>query len=227
MTPTSTMPAVEKAAADAVDTRGRRLLYVLVALVVLGVVVLGIAFLVLWQRGGEQNDAIRTLTSQGTALQDQVRSLGATPVVTPEQLAGPAGVAGERGATGEPGPAGTPGSDGLPGSPGPAGEPGTAGSPGPAGSDGLNGQNGADGNPGPAGPQGDPGPAGPQGDPGATGPAGEPGKPPASFTITDPPFGDRTCTRDPGSPDDAATYTCTTALGSSSGVRLLSLQGAA
>ena len=53
--------------------------------------------------------------------------------------------------------------------------------------------------------------------------SGAPGKPPAGFTITDE-AGTRTCTRDAGSPDDAATYTCVAAAdASSSDIELMSL----
>lgn len=223
---TSQMPPVEQAAADAVDTRGTRWLKILVALAVAGVLLLGAGFAISWQassdRDGEQNDAIRTLSGQGTALQDQVRSLGAVPVVTPEQLAGPAGVAGERGAQGLPGVAGP---QGLPGAdstvPGPQGVPGASGSPGEPGSPGVPGAPGQDSTvPGPQGPRGEPGAdstvPGPQGQQGPVGP------PPASFTIKDPLFGDRSCTRD-NADDSAPTYTCTAALGDSSNVRLLSV----
>lgn len=222
MSDTSTLTPVEQAAADAVDTRGRRWLFILVGVVVAAVVVLGVLFVVLWISSAEhdetQNSAITDLGNKATALQDQVRSLGGTPVVSPEQIAGPAGVAGERGATGAAGPqgpAGPAGPSGAPGSPGPTGGPGTPGQPGAPGSAGVDGQDGAPGEAGPAGPQGEPGPAGP---------AGTPGQPPAGFTITDPVLGDRTCTRDPGSPDDAATYTCTAAFGDASSVRLLSVE---
>jgi hypothetical protein len=227
---TSTLPPVEQAAADAVDTKGRRWLIVLVALAVVGVLVLGLGFAVLWftsqDRDGEQNDAIRTLSGQGAQLQEQVRSLGGTPVVTPEQLAGPAGVAGERGApgaagaTGPPGPAGTPG---APGATGPPGVPGTPGEPGTPGSAGTDGQNGAPGEPGPSGPQGPVGPQGVQGEQGPQGEVGPQGPPPASFTIQDGLL-TRSCTRDPGSPDNAATYTCTAAMGDESSVQLMSLE---
>lgn len=219
MSSTAQMPRqAERAARDAVDTTGRRWLVILVAFVVIGVLVLGAGFAFLWfataDRDDEQNDAIRTLAGQSTQLQDQVRSLGGTPVVTTEQISGPAGVAGERGVAGPVGPPGPAGIPGTTGEPGPAGAPGQTGSP---GSDGASGQNGSDGAPGPAGPQGEPGPIGPQGV------QGEAGKPPAGFTITDE-LGTRTCTRDVGSPDDAATYTCVAAAdATSSDVQLMSL----
>lgn len=57
------------------------------------------------------------------------------------------------------------------------------------------------------------GPAGPSGAPGETvagpaGPIGPPGPPPASWTYTDAMGTSHTCSRDSGSPDEAATYTC-------------------
>jgi len=183
VSPTAQMPRkAERAAAEAVDAPGTRWLKILIILTVLGVLLLAAGYVILWQisaaRDVEQNGAIRTLRDQSTQLQDQVRSLGGTPVVSTEQIAGPAGVAGERGATG------LPGSTGPVGPAGPSGTPGQPGTPGPAGADG---QNGAPGETGPAGPQGEPGPAGsvgetgpqgppgPQGEPGPQGPQGEPG----------------------------------------------------
>lgn len=73
------------------------------------------------------------------------------------------------------------------------GPPGAAGQ---AGADGQPGQNGADGRPGADGQPGAPGPTGP---------------PPAGFTIVEDTGTTKRCTRDPGSPDAAATYTCTAA----------------
>lgn len=87
-------------------------------------------------------------------------------------------------------------------------------------------------NPPPAGPAGSTGATGAMGAPGERGepgrpptaeeiqdavnaylaqnppPKGEDGKPPASWTYRDELGGTHTCSRDPGSPDDAATYTC-------------------
>ncbi|MGL5910927.1 MAG: hypothetical protein ACRCZP_13045 [Phycicoccus sp.] len=110
--------------------------------------------------------------------------------------------------------------DGLPGRPGVAGPPGTPGVPGAGGADstvpgpeGPAGSAGGDGQPGTAGQDGEAGQdgtAGADGAPGAPGPAGTPGRPPAGFTFIDPDGRQQTCARDAGSPDDAATYTCTT-----------------
>ena len=94
---------------------------------------------------------------------------------------------------------------------GPAGPPGVSGSPGPAGTPGATGAPGQAGAPGAAGQQGDPGPAGPTGSPGPAGSPGAAGKPPASWTWTSTLGVRYRCDRDPGSPDDAPTYTCSPA----------------
>ena len=95
------------------------------------------------------------------------------------------------------------GSQGTPGLPGAAGTPGAAGEAGANGEQGAPGLNGTDGAPGEPGAPGTPGANGDKGDKGDKGDPGASGKPPASFT-----FSNQTCTRDAGSPDDAATYTC-------------------
>jgi hypothetical protein len=104
------------------------------------------------------------------------------------------------------GPSGAEGVPGAPGLPGTSGTPGAAGQAGANGINGTNGANGTDGLPGPsgsAGIQGDKGDKGDTGVKGDKGDTGAQGAPPASFT-----FSGQTCTRDPGSPDNAATYTC-------------------
>jgi len=119
------------------------------------------------------------------ALAEQVKSLGAEPVVTPEDLGdvialpGPAGPTGPAGKSGDPGPAGPPGEPGTPGAPG---EPGAAGQ---AGTDGSDGEPGT------------------PGEPGAEGPPGPAGSGPASFTFQ---FREVTfvCT----DPDGDGTYDC-------------------
>lgn len=68
---------------------------------------------------------------------------------------------------------------------------GATGAQGIAGVNGANGTNGADGKTGP------------------TGPSGLPGPPVAGWTFTDALGMQHTCTRNAGSPDNAATYTCT------------------
>lgn len=104
---------------------------------------------------------------------------------------------------------GAPGADGPPGVPGPPGQPGADSTvPGPPGAP------GADSTvPGPAGAPGAPGASGANGMDGRDGAPGAPGEPPAGFTFVDSDGVQQTCTRDPASPDDAATYTCTTASG--------------
>lgn len=119
----------------------------------------------------------------------------------------------EKGPQGDPGPPGEPGETGPAGPSGPTGPPGPIGPIGPIGVpgvDGINGQGGsvgAQGEPGPAGPTGPPGPEGRQGEPGQD---GADGSPPAGWTWRDPLTRvTYTCTRDPGSPDESPTYTCT------------------
>jgi hypothetical protein len=73
---------------------------------------------------------------------------------------------------------------------------GVNGLPGPAGPQGPQGEQGAQGEPGPQGPSG---PAGPQ---------GQQGQPPNSWVAPDGQGGLLFCTRDPGSPDEAPTYSC-------------------
>jgi len=109
-------------------------------------------------------DDLRDANKARNALVDQVRGLGATPVVGP---------AGKNGAKGEPGTNGKDGSNGQPGANGingKDGSDGTDGKDGAAGSSGKDGANGKDGATGPQGPQGD------KGDAGATGPQGPPGE---------------------------------------------------
>lgn len=121
------------------------------------------------------------------ALAQQVRDLGGTPVVQPPAVAGP---------TGPTGPAGRDGTDGRDGrdgtSPPCLSEPpqcrGANGDPGTDGQDGQNGADGADGR---------------------DGQDGVDGKPPAGWTWIDGDGREQSCTRNPDSPDNAPTYTCT------------------
>lgn len=105
------------------------------------------------------------LKKGSAALEAQVRGLGATPVVDPNETPpliipgprgpvgpmGPRGRAGKNGKDGDDGDVGTPGTSGADGAngkdggPGPAGPPGPSGPSGPAGADGKDGTNGADG----------------------------------------------------------------------------------
>lgn len=110
-------------------------------------------------------DAYQRSQDDVASLADQVRKLGATPVVTPAPgLQGPQGEQGERGPRGFIGPVGPVGS---PGAQGPRGLTGPQGVAGPAGTDGQ------DGATGPQGPQGEPGPP------------GSPGSAPESFSWSD------------------------------------------
>lgn len=136
-------------------------------------------------------------------LAAQVRRLGATPAVDPDDLPeldtliGPAGLPGPAGPPGAPGADGTDGTDGQDGNRGPTGPPGHDGT---AGTDGTPGSPGPPGAPGPQGPAGDPGPRGEPGPQGEQGPQGPPGSPPAAFTFTDP---------GTSLPGDETTYQCT------------------
>ena len=141
-------------------------------------------------------DRLAVAENQVTALAEQVKSLGARPVVdpddVPEPVAGSQGPAGATGLTGVPGPPGPRGVPGLPGERGPTGRQGPAGdtgdtgntgAQGPQGDTGAKGATGDVGNMGPQGPQGDTGPAGEPGARGEQGPAGPAGFP-ARFTFT-------------------------------------------
>jgi hypothetical protein len=158
-------------------------------------------------------DTIANLSNEASSnaavsqrLAEQIRQLGATPVVQP--------ATGPQGSTGATGPQGVPGRDGAQGPPGHDGAPGAQGTPGQDGAQGTpgvageNGKNGSDGKDGAPGAQGPPGQDGTPGATGATGPQGQPGQPPASWTWTDHLGTEHVCTRDSGSPDSAPTYTC-------------------
>lgn len=134
--------------------------------------------------------------------------------------------------------------DPIPGSQGRAGADGVNGIDGRNGVDGTNGINGLDGETPPClstpaqcvgadgrdGVDGKDGADGQDGVDGKDGVDGAPGRPPAGFSFTDGTGAEQTCTRDPGSPDESATYTCTSAAPGggepTSGMRLVSLHGA-
>lgn len=157
---------------------------VFLVLLMLGVVV---AFLLAAGLLTVQHDANRDCVSgdrrgpckAAAALQQQVKSLGATPVTTvppvptpvhgAQGIQGEQGVPGNQGESGATGPRGSRGPAGPTGARGPVGENGGAGPIGPQGETGPPGTDGASGSPGPSGPAGETGPAGP---PGPTGPAG-------------------------------------------------------
>lgn len=193
MTDEQIRQAIVTPAAERAGTVPRRLVAVLAGVWLVSMV--AVVWVLVSQHG-----TITDLTGQAQAnattsqrLADQVRALGATPVVQP--VPGPAGAtgpAGPQGAKGDTGPAGATGAPGPSGAPGPAGPAGAAGS---------------------TGPQGDPGPTGPQGEQGPAGQDGADGQPPAGWTWTDPATGTTyTCSRDSASPDSNPAYVCTAPL---------------
>jgi hypothetical protein len=147
------------------------------AAVVMGALMLGavLAWIMLTVSGLTHD--LRAETARGDALAEQLRGLGATPIV------GPSGSPGEPG-VGATGPAGEKGDPGLPAptltpSPGPSGASGTPGRTGASGAPGAAGPSGLPGAVGPTGPVGPVGPTGPQGvqgEAGAVGPQGERGE---------------------------------------------------
>lgn len=214
---TDTEHLVQQASSDARDSRGHRRMWISLALLVLGVAAMLTVYLLdrasSARHDDEQDQALAAVSKQAAdysaaaqKLADQVRALGAQPVVQPPQP-------GERGAPG------APGIPGPPGPPGPAGRDGRDGTTPPClgdstqcrGATGPPGTDGQPGTPGAAGPAGPAGPPGPAGAPGADGQPGQPGangQPPAGWTWTDVLGREQHCTRDPGSPDTAPTYHC-------------------
>lgn len=159
---------VNRAAEESKDHRGHLLLWLSFGLLLIGACALAAVVFVGFAQNGALDDKIAVLSQQAdrnrdvaTQLENQVRALGAVPVVTPAQ-SGPAGATGATGATGAPGQ--TPpclltagqcqGADGQPGKDGPAGKDGAAGS---AGQDGAPGKDGAPGQDGAPGKDGAPG----------------------------------------------------------------------
>jgi len=192
-------------------TRRRWQDWAMIAAAVLGACMLGYLMYANRVRAAQ----IDALSSALAAQRQQAQRAGQTPVAPPpgQILATPTPLKGERGDTG---PAGRglaslvclsgswrvqytdgtvdPNAGPCTGPPGPIG---AAGAPGTAGQDGQPGTTGA------------PGPTGPPGPAGSPGPSGAPGQPLASWTWTSA-LGIRyTCSRDPGSPDVAPSYTCT------------------
>lgn len=155
------------------------------ALVVVGALMLGavLAWIVLTVSGVTHD--LRAETARGDALAEQIRGLGATPIVGPSGSPGAPGVGatgppGEKGDPGLPAPTLTPspGASGAPGRTGASGAPGKDGAPGADSTvPGPSGPPGADSTvPGPAGPAGPVGPQGERGEPGATGATGPAGQ---------------------------------------------------
>lgn len=177
--------ALERGADGAKDVGGHRLMWALLAAVLLGLGLLAVAFF-----GGraESRNTEDSLRGDVEALASQVRGLGGTPVVQPGQT-GAAGRDGVDGRDGKDGKDGTPGRDGI--SPPCLAEPpqcqgadgvDATGIPGRDGTDGKDGQDGVD---------------------------GQDGRPPAGWTWVDSAGREQSCVRDPESPDAAPTYRCT------------------
>jgi hypothetical protein len=204
MTDDTKTQAIEHAASVGRDRRWRRWMTGIAVWLSLSVAGLFVAAALLYAHSQTSVEQQSSAADAAQMLAAQVRGLGATPVVAPPTaIEGPPGVqgaAGRNGANGQPGGGGQPGAQGQPGQ---SGATGPVGSTGPSGSPGVGGQPGPNGNDGAAGEQGPQGIAGPQGA------DGQPGQPPAGWKWTDTESGATfTCSRDPGSPDDAPTYTC-------------------
>lgn len=156
-------------------------------------------------------------TEEKVAVQQQAKSLAeqvAEACAKGGQAAAELGAACQQAAEVQQAAAAAPGPPGELGPRGPKGDKGDPGADGQSppcladpphcqGADGQDGVPGSAGVPGPAGPQGEPGPAGVDGQDGA------PGHPPAGWTWVDGDGRQQSCTRDPGSPGSAPTYTCT------------------
>lgn len=151
------------------ESRGWALLWAFMGLLVAGLILITIAFFAYRDKSSSEIDALATQAAEdrqaSQALADQVRDLGAVPVVEPS-------AAGKQGPQGEGGPTGPAGRDGRDGDTGPTGPTGPQGEPGAPGADGAAGTDGAAGEAGTQGPAGEVGPAGPQGPQGEQGPPG-------------------------------------------------------
>lgn len=189
---------VEDATANAVkDVRARRSTWiafgVLLLCIVAAVAYYGLRLATVSTHVEKQNDRIGELTTRSdraiadaNALVDQVRALGATPVVLPAPPAD-----GRPGATGTAGLDGRNGVDGRDGQPPPclltvAQCQGADGGPGTAGTNGKDGVDGVDGQPGKDGADGKDGQPGQNGVDGAPGPACPTGYEPRPAVITAP-----------------------------------------
>ena len=187
--------ALERGADGAKDVTGHRLMWALLALVLLGLGLLAVAF---FASRAESEGTESALRGDVAALASQVRGLGGTPVVVPSAVVGAPGASGRDGIDGRDGKDGVPGRDGT--SPPCLAEP-----PQCQGKDGTNGSD-ATGVPGQSGKDGA---DGKDGQDGATGADGTDGRPPAGWRWVDSAGREQSCTRDPASPDTAPTYTCT------------------
>lgn len=166
------------------DDKTRRIRWVAIAVVILGLLGFGVSGWIVYastlnaaNQGAELADTVQDECSQGVRsgdsceqAKDTEKAVKDAPVVT--------AVKGEKGDKGEPGEPGEDGTDGKDGARGEPGEPGEDGSPGPAGPQGPMGPIGPSGAPGA---QGEPGPAGEKGKPG---PSGSPGPDAYPFQFT-------------------------------------------
>jgi hypothetical protein len=178
---------LDPAAAGALEPGNRRRIVTWLVLTVALVAAAAVLFLVLDARG---RDRERALNESVTALAQQVRQLGGTPVVQPPGIPGPEGQSGRDGTNGRDGRDGVtpPCVSEPPQCRGADGEPGEPGEAGPSGQGGQNGQDGT---------------------PGKDGTDGVDGQPPASWSWVDGDGRTQSCTRNAGTPDTAPTYTCT------------------
>lgn len=168
------------------DTKNRRDAFTFVFAVVVSLLIAGVlgSVALVWQK-------LDTYSQTQTALANQVKELGGTPVVEPKNgepgAPGPQGPRGPEGPQGPPGIQGKQGSIGVTGrSPecllvptrcvGPKGATGQNGAVGPQGPKGDTGATGKTGDQGPIGPQGEVGPEGKQGPPGIDGTIGPQGR---------------------------------------------------
>lgn len=191
---------INEALAPGEQHASRRLMYAVIAVMLIGGVMGAVAILTLADRVSDadseraaQQDLIDRLSVELDSADEQ-----GADVATPEEIAetiegskvsplgpkgergevGPPGAQGERGPVGPQGPPGEPGAIGPQGSPGDAGQdgaPGPFGPSGPQGEPGGPGSDGADGADGATGDQGPAGATGSQGEPGVAGPQGEVG----------------------------------------------------
>lgn len=193
---------VQPAADDAVVPKTRRLIVVLVVLAGIQALAGGGLF---WLYQNASSDLEVALRGDITSLMGQVRELGGTPVVTTPGSPGTPGADGTPGRDGRDGVDGEPGTDGLDGADG-ASPPCLAEPSQCRGADGIDGQPGKDGEPGADGKDGAPGVNGVDGRDGVP---GQDGEPPAEWHWVDGDGREQSCARDPDSPDEAPTYTCT------------------
>jgi len=189
--------ALERGADGAKDVGGHRLMWGLLAAVLVGLGLLALAFFSGRADSRDMEDALR---GDVAALASQVRGLGGEPVVVPSAPPGAQGLAGRDGAPGRDGKDGRDGSDGRDGTSPPClAEPPQC--------HGANGMNGVDAT-GLPGQPGKDGADGQDGTPGKDGTDGRAGRPPAGWTWVDLAGREQNCVRD-NADDNAPHYRCT------------------